>query len=196
MRYLGLLQLISPAEILGVKGGFVECEETLDEECVIVCEAGGIAALGTVYTPQLAGLRVVEVLADEFRGADGVGEEFLTHFGTDLLQCVGGTGKVYDSEAVPSGDDLVVEIRARAIGIAVGSEFGTGGGEDGVDLVDGEREVFRELLGGGGNGKHVLVDEFVVSVVFGIDVAGAVDVVVFGDYGGVGFAEDCIEFVA
>lgn len=145
----------------------------------------------------MAGFIVIQILADEFRGAGSEGEEFLTRLGTDLLQRVCGAGKVHDCKSVPSGDDLVVEIGTGAFSIAVGFKFSARGGEDGVDLRYGERgELFRELLGSGGNGEHVLVDEFIVSVVFQIDVAGAVDVVVFCDYGGVGFAEDYVEFVA
>src|SRR5690242_3000798 len=73
-----------------------------------------------------------------------------------------------DHEAVPGGEDLVVQMRAGAGGTAL-EEPGFNFGKGGADLVDGDSEVLRGLLDGVSLVEDVLAGEFAVRVV--VDVA-------------------------
>ena len=167
-----------------------------DKVCVIVCEPGGLAGALAPHAFEGAGGGVEEVCFHEGGGFDSVLAAHLRDGGGFGVEDASGAGQGGDRETVPGGDDFIVEVRARAFRVAVCEEFRAGGGDDAVDFLHGETMHPRELLGGVCDTEDVLVDEFIVRVVFGVDVSVAVDVPVFCAYAGVGGGEDGVELTA
>ena len=98
-----------------------------------------------------------------------------------------GAGEAGDHEAVPGGDDFVVEMGAGAFGASVEEGFAAAV-EEGEDFFRGLLEVFGGFFGGDGTEEGVGAFEFAMGIAFGAGVAVAA--------GAEGVAEDAAFFLA
>src|SRR6476659_7782904 len=104
---LGFLQFDRPTQPAGIEGSFVKVEHGLDQKFVIVSKTFNRAAAFAVIAEQYLPRRIVEFLAQK-DGRIKRGLQILC-----VVQNLGGTSESRDHQAVPGGDDLVVEMRPR-----------------------------------------------------------------------------------
>ena len=118
---------------------------------------------------------------DELGGSGGEADHFR------IAERGSGAGEAGNHEPVPSGDDFVIEMRARAFR-ASGEEGRDAPVDDRFDLLGRFLEVLRRLLEGHGTEEGVEALEFAVGIAFRTRIAVAT--------GAVGVAEDAAVFLA
>ena len=178
-------------EVGGIEGGFVEIEEGLDEEGVIIEEAGDGAFAFAPAAIERAGFGIVEVFEDKRGCAKGGIAAFLGEIRVVGSENAGAAGEGGDHQGVPGGDDFVVKVGAGAFG-ALGEEFGAHGGEGGFE-VGGSEGV---APGGGVQSIDFTEDIAAGELAVGVlgDVAVFLAAVVVGEPLGALFSKDFNEF--
>lgn len=78
------LEYVGEFEVGVVEGGFVEVEEALDEEGVVVCEGRCVASSFSVDSPQLLGRVIPELFLDECDGSLSRISALLRFLGVDV----------------------------------------------------------------------------------------------------------------
>jgi hypothetical protein len=104
---------------LDIEGGFVKIEKPLNNTCVIVSETFNIAATISIIAVQNLARRIVQVLPQKIRGA---GCDFQI---SRVVECLRGPRVGRDHEAVPGGNDLVVQMRSGPFGANGKQNFAT-----------------------------------------------------------------------
>ena len=129
------LQLPGPLEPADVERRFIKVEQALNQVRVILRKARHVSPAIAVGTIEHPGRLVVQLTLDELHRANGGFQ-----IGT-ISQHLITLRQRGNHQTVPSGDDLVVELRTRSEGARLAQPK-----EAGLDAVAGCREIESELL--------------------------------------------------
>ncbi len=187
------LQPIGKGEIRLVKRSLVQLYQAVDQKGVVVGKAPRVAGPFAVHSAQLASLLVERMLADEVDGPDGVRTIPRCPLGIAALESCAGARQRPNRQAVPARDDLVVEIRARPLLLAVLPQLRPAGRDALHHLGLGQAKVLGQLRRRAHDGQHVLLRELVVRVVRLGHVAVRLDVPVARANVGVGLAQNVVK---
>ena len=111
------LQVHSPLKPSDLKGRFVEIEETLDQEGVILSKPG-LQHLPTAPTAtEFTGAGITQMYFDEISRLHGSLD--ILH----LSQSRTGTGKGRNHQTIPSTEDLVIQMRSGSSGAYFKKDF-------------------------------------------------------------------------
>ena len=136
---------------------------------------------------------IEELLLDERDGFFGRVSAFFRLGGIDLLKSSTRASQSPNRQPIPRHDDLIIKSRSRPVHLAVFSQLGSSGLENGDDFLFRQAEFFGEHAGGCLDAQDVLADEFVVGIVGAVDVTVGRDAVEAGTDVGVAVAEDGVE---
>ena len=145
-------------EVPPVELRLVEIQQRLHEERVIVEEAGDGGVALPVAAQQDSALGLVQMRDQKLRSPARRGGI------ARLIEHRAALGEGRNHEAVPGSENLVVEVRPRAL-LASGQERLFGAAERGADLIHGAIEVQRGVFDFVGLVKDVAAGELAVRVV-------------------------------
>ena len=149
-------------------------DQALDQVRIVVRKPPRLPRPLSVYPLQRVGLVVIEMFSDKLGSLYRIFPVFTGTCGRRRLKYRGKSRKRSNCQPVPTGYNLVVEVRPRPLLVAVFEELFAPRLDDGEYLIVVDAVCLAELLDGSDDREYILVDKLVVCVILRVDVSVAV----------------------